>query len=295
MDLLTEKVTRDNIHLRIYDPPVNGYMTAEVLDKASDLWEQAEKSVATNRELQQRVRIARLGLDYAFIERAKAAGDIFVTHRIDHATFTISLDPAVTYHVERFFQLCQAAKITHLNEGGLTPAEYAKALPATLTSTAPKVLVPAQPLNNQRTRAGLRYQYFQGSERELMRLSASAKPLKEGVSKGLDLAMRGRDGEFAVVFTGLLRVPADGVYGFDLDCSGHAMVSIAGQQVFTRDASARGASHAYLALKAGLHPVMLRGIQPGGGTPRLALSWQGPNLASEPIPAAAWCHGGTEP
>lgn len=65
LDLLHAKVRAENIHANLYTEPVDAYyLTAEVLDRADALFEEAER-LADDKTVLRRVRKARLSLDYA--------------------------------------------------------------------------------------------------------------------------------------------------------------------------------------------------------------------------------------
>ena len=93
--LLQKKIADDNIHMGIYDPPTTAYLSADVMEKADALFDQAE-ALADNEEMLERVKTARLSLEYvhvatmpkdspllkecvdAFIAKVKAAGIAYV-------------------------------------------------------------------------------------------------------------------------------------------------------------------------------------------------------------------------
>jgi len=72
MDLLTNKVVKESIHVRIYDGPPWRYLTPDVLNACETLWDQAQSAVAKEPDTLLRVRIARFSLDYAQLMTALA-------------------------------------------------------------------------------------------------------------------------------------------------------------------------------------------------------------------------------
>ena len=72
IDLLHDRVERENIHVHIYDPPTKPYLDYELLRQANALWEEAEKLVAGDADVLRRVQISRMSVDYAIMERARA-------------------------------------------------------------------------------------------------------------------------------------------------------------------------------------------------------------------------------
>ena len=63
--LLHDKVENENIHMHLYTNPAQGYLPDEVIAKAMALFDQAEAAVASDAELLERVRVARMPLTYA--------------------------------------------------------------------------------------------------------------------------------------------------------------------------------------------------------------------------------------
>ena len=72
IDLLHDRVERDNIHVHIYDPPTKPYLDYKFLRPANALWEEAEKDVAGEPKILPRVQLSRMSVDYAIMERAAA-------------------------------------------------------------------------------------------------------------------------------------------------------------------------------------------------------------------------------
>jgi len=63
--LLHDKVQDEDIHMHLYTNPAMGYLTYEVMAKASALFDEAQAAVAGDAELLERVKVARMPLDYA--------------------------------------------------------------------------------------------------------------------------------------------------------------------------------------------------------------------------------------
>jgi hypothetical protein len=73
IDVLHDRVERENIHVNIWVPPTHPHLTDDLLAKADALWQKAEDSVADDADVLRRVRISRMSVDYAILERARAA------------------------------------------------------------------------------------------------------------------------------------------------------------------------------------------------------------------------------
>ncbi|MGA2034868.1 MAG: DUF4838 domain-containing protein [Thermoguttaceae bacterium] len=126
IDLLHDRVERDNIHVFIYDPPTKPYLTADFLTQANLLWEDAERQAAAAPDILRRVQIARMSVDYAILERARAEG------RPAGATPSPLAGLAVGRFTP-FMRTLSASGLTRLHEGAVLDlpsyrAELAKAL-----------------------------------------------------------------------------------------------------------------------------------------------------------------------
>jgi hypothetical protein len=122
------------------------------------------------------------------------------------------------------------------------------------------------------------------------------KPKQTGVVATPDLTPRLARKGYAFVFDGSLRVPADGIYTFDMVVASGGKLAIGGRTVIDADGDRSIAPYSgSIALKAGLHPVNVSYYH--GAAPRghqaddfLELLWAGPGLARTSVPAAAFYH-----
>lgn len=71
VDLLHERVERENIHVNIWAEPASPHLTDELLLQSDALWQQAENLVAGEPEVLDRVKRSRMSVDYAILERAR--------------------------------------------------------------------------------------------------------------------------------------------------------------------------------------------------------------------------------
>ncbi|HID77179.1 MAG TPA: DUF4838 domain-containing protein [Planctomycetaceae bacterium] len=72
LDLLHDRVEQQNIHVNIWAPPDSPHLSAALLAEADRLWADAERRVAGRPEVLRRVRISRMSVDYAILERARS-------------------------------------------------------------------------------------------------------------------------------------------------------------------------------------------------------------------------------
>ncbi|RMF98853.1 MAG: DUF4838 domain-containing protein [Planctomycetota bacterium] len=73
IDAIHDRVAEENIHMTIWVPPTHPHLTDELLVEADALWQHAEDAVRDDAVLLRRVRIGRISVDYAILERARVA------------------------------------------------------------------------------------------------------------------------------------------------------------------------------------------------------------------------------
>jgi hypothetical protein len=129
INLLHERVERENIHVHIYDPPTKPYLDYKLLREANGLWEEAEKLAATDPDVLPRVRLSRMSVDYAVMERARADLE-------KPAAAITGRPPIVELAVQRFqpfMKTLEISGLTRLREGqNLDLKEYRASLAKTL-------------------------------------------------------------------------------------------------------------------------------------------------------------------
>ena len=129
IDLLHDRVERENIHVHIYDPPTKPYLDYDLLRQANALWEEAEKLVAGDADVLRRVQLSRMSVDYAIMERARAELQ-------KPAAAVAGRPPIAKLAVERFhpfMKTLETSGLTRLREGqNLDLKEYRTSLAKTL-------------------------------------------------------------------------------------------------------------------------------------------------------------------
>ena len=129
IDLLHDRVERENIHVHIYDPPTKPYLDSQLLCRANAIWEEAERRVAGEADILRRVQISRMSVDYAIMERARAE-----LQKPGTAVAAQSL--IVKLAIERFHPWMKALEtsgLTRLREGeNLNLEQYRAGLAKTL-------------------------------------------------------------------------------------------------------------------------------------------------------------------
>jgi alpha-L-fucosidase len=115
------------------------------------------------------------------------------------------------------------------------------------------------------------------------------KLVAEGVATLPSEAVKPREEEYGLVFTGFVEVPETGLYRFFVDSDDGSMMKLHGAVVVDNDGphSATEKSGA-VALEKGLHPVEILMFE-DAGQDLLRVSWRGPGMdAKMPVPASAW-------
>ena len=106
----------------------------------------------------------------------------------------------------------------------------------------------------------------------------------------LTLDVRPRDEHFGVVYTGLIDVPANGVWRFTLESDDGSVLVIDDAVVVEHDGPHGTTSRQGQAVLAkGLHPFRLAYFN-GTGQRALRLMWKGPGTAEGVVPASAFFH-----
>jgi len=126
LDLLHDLPQRENVHVNIWAPPTSPHLTNALLERANELWEAAERDVADEPDVLHRVRISRMSVDYAILERARALAR---KRHLDRAP----LAAVAARRFEPFFDVLQSSGLTRIREWDtLDVADYRAQLAAAL-------------------------------------------------------------------------------------------------------------------------------------------------------------------
>lgn len=115
---------------------------------------------------------------------------------------------------------------------------------------------------------------------------ATGTPVRRGLARGFDLGVReGRGHGYAIVFQGLLRVPADGAYIIRAQIDGGYRLQLDGRDVLTWDGQ-HGTTEkaAVLVLGKGDHPLTVSHVYDALPARNFAIDWEGPGFARQAIP-----------
>ena len=275
IDMLHDKVASDNIHMPIWPGQQPAYLTAEILDRADMLWDEAEVAVAGNPDVLERVKIARLSVDYGRIQHDRLER----AYIIDRENLRVEVDPSFAERVERFCELADQSGVLMLSEGGLKIADFRDDVLGSLT---PRTLTPNEAVDPGNVVEGLTVRYYNGGW-EISKL----KPSKTLAVEQFLLPDNSEGKVFGAVYEGFLSVPDDGVYTFYTRSDDGTSLYIGDELVVDN-----GGHHAaqdrfgFAVLKAGLHPIKLTYYNSAGGA-ALDVFYRSPGGEKEQIPASA--------
>lgn len=119
------------------------------------------------------------------------------------------------------------------------------------------------------TRPGLEYQYVEKAFKTIAELEAhlaSDAPRTAGEGANFDLGSRKREENFGMAFSGLIRIPKDGVYRFEMTCDDGAQLWVGDKLVADGDGlHGPEAFSGTVALSKGLQPIRLVYFNGSGG------------------------------
>lgn len=283
IDMLHDKVEADNIHMGIWQGPDAEYLTDEILARSDSLWDAAENAVRDMPDVLERVKIARLSVDYAIIARDRTRGGAYL---VGHDNLRLEINPAFTERVDRFCRVASDAGVCKLREYGFTVEEFHADIEKTVQA---RTLTFLKPVNPGKTSPGLVYRYFEGNWKKLPNFSA-LKPSKTGAMEHFQLPFSGNKETFGFSFTGYISIPRDGIYTFYNRSDGYAALKIGTIHVIRNGGndSVRGRC-GYTALKAGMYPIEVLFFTVEGGS-LLNVCYSGPGIDKQEIPSEILVH-----
>ncbi len=129
IELMHRGLKRSGKPLLIYGSPwkgMDGYLSPELMDNYSALFDKAEAAVSNKPELLKRVRTARLPLEYAILEQAKryGMGERGLFYKSENEGWKVK--PEMKARLNRFVSMCKERGFTLIEEHGYTPDDYLK-------------------------------------------------------------------------------------------------------------------------------------------------------------------------
>ena len=138
---------------------------------------------------------------------------------------------------------------------------------------------------------GLAYSYFEGGWQTLDQL-ADREPTSTGVTTGFDLNIRRRDEHFAVVYSGFINVPSDGLYEFFTSSDDGSRLWVHDDLVVDNDGLHGMAERSgVIGLRAGFHPFRVEYFNAAGEL-GLEVRWSPPGVPAGAIPRSVLFGGG---
>lgn len=127
LNMVQDRMLASHRKLDIYGNPINewnSYLTPELLDQYSQLFDKADAAAEGNAALQEKVMKARLPLEYTVLQQARFYGiekhGVFA--KDNNGEWAVK--PNLQNKVNRFADNCKKAGVTELSEGGLNPDKY---------------------------------------------------------------------------------------------------------------------------------------------------------------------------
>ncbi|UII78287.1 DUF4838 domain-containing protein [Flagellimonas sp. CMM7] len=129
IDLIHTKIQEDNDFLLfLYGDPseaFSSYLNPELLSEYAQLFDEAEKAVAHRPEVMERVKMARLGIDYAILEACRKNITTEYSLLVNNQESKKTINPMVASLLDNFINTARKNNITLMNEMGFTVNEYA--------------------------------------------------------------------------------------------------------------------------------------------------------------------------
>lgn len=136
---------------------------------------------------------------------------------------------------------------------------------------------------------GLSYKYTHGIYR-MVHDMLDVPPIKTGVHPQFDIEPREKEQFFSFDYEGYINIPKDGKYTFYLATNDGGQLYIDHILLLNNDGLHPLVEiEKPITLKAGLHPISVKYFQEGGRN-GLVVSWQGPDLEKQEIPASVLFH-----
>jgi len=286
LDLLHNKVARENLHAGIWIGPVEApYLNDDLLAQADRLWDEAERRVANQPEVLERVQTARLSVDYAWLERHKG-----FPYRLRQDAFRVELDDEFARRAERFLRVARRAGLTRLDEARTTLDAYEQELREILTRSG-QTFTPRKPTpaELEQVAPGLAYAYYEGTWTKLPDFAALT-PRRQGTARQVGLDVPRREESFGLRLRGYVRFPKDGLYCLFLGSNDGARLRLGETVLIDNDGLHKFVEKVGLvAVQAGFYPLEVEYFQAGGDA-ALRVSVQGPDLPKREVPAAWLFH-----
>jgi hypothetical protein len=130
IDEMREALIKSGKPLRIFGTPIeaaSSYLTPALIQRYEKIFDDAEAMVADSAALLERVKIARLPLDFAIMEQAKKnfMGELGVFQKVNDQW---EVRTAIRAKIDPFTDLCIREGVTQVKEWSTSPEEYRSAM-----------------------------------------------------------------------------------------------------------------------------------------------------------------------
>ncbi len=136
---------------------------------------------------------------------------------------------------------------------------------------------------------GLQFEYFEVNVLSVKELDQHM-PKATGIISNFNITEQPHNEAFAYIYRGAIKIPRDGVYTFYVESNDGSILYMDGREFINID----GPHTAFpvsktIGLKAGMYRIEQKYFQMGGGLFN-RVSWKGPGIAKQEIPASALFH-----
>lgn len=136
---------------------------------------------------------------------------------------------------------------------------------------------------------GLQYKYYEEDVLYVDELE-KFKPKKIGVTPNFSIEDRDNDGLFGFIYSGYIKIPKYGVYTFFLSTNDGGVLYLDDKRFIDKDGPGGATPLSRIVnLKAGTYKIGEKYFQMGGGFSN-TISWKGPGIRKEVIPASVLFH-----
>ncbi len=110
LDMLHRRVDREKIHVNIWAGADSPHLTDELLIKANALWQEAEELTSSSPIVLRRVKLARMSVDFAIMERARLEAQ-------KKLPANEAFQAVAAERFKPFMEVLKGSNLTHLREG----------------------------------------------------------------------------------------------------------------------------------------------------------------------------------
>ncbi len=281
IDMLHNHVKRRNIHMNIWIGPDHPVLNDRILKRADRLWDKAEVAVTDEADTLERVKAARLPVDYAVIERTRLKGTAMYDY--DRKTHTPRLRPDFLARIDRFLDVATRSGVTNIREQNGSLEVYRK----DLDNLRAVLSEPIQPSVDVSTvEPGLAFRYYEGAWTALPDFKTLTS-VREGVADKISCAVTDHGPTFGLVFEGFFKTPEDGLYAFQCKSNDGSKLYIGDRELINHDGLHGATSKTgVMALEKGLHPIRVLYFNAGGNF-ALEITYEGPGVKRQRVPLKA--------